>query len=120
MPLDRIDESLLLAAWFRGRCIEDEDVWTSNADQIITLSLFYTGDISAEECARRFSHRSYISKLYGSDGELTEEIAVRDQALVALVRSRPDLLAKRRGLDNSLLPHVSSVRIDDRRCRSGT
>lgn len=94
MPLDHIDESLLLAAWFRGRRTEHDEIWTSNADQIVTLSLFYTGGISADECARRFSRRSYISSLYDSDGALTQEIAVRDQALVELVMSRPNLLER--------------------------
>ena len=45
MPLSLIEKSLLLAAYFRGGNQAD-DVWTSNSDQILTLSLFYTGDIN--------------------------------------------------------------------------
>jgi len=92
MPLDRIDESLLLAAWFRGGDPHDGSLWTSNADQVVTLSLYYTGDISSDDCAHRFSVRSYLLDLYDDHGELTQEIADRDQALVQLLLSRPDLI----------------------------
>ena len=92
MQLDRIHESLLLAAWFRGGDPADGSLWTSNADQVVTLSLFYTGHVSSEDCAHRFSVRSYLLDLYDENGELSEEIAVRDQALVQLLQRRPDLI----------------------------
>lgn len=92
MLLDRIEESLLLAAWFRGGDPTDGTLFVSNADQIVTLSLFYTGDITADECAHRFSVRSYLLDLYDSEGELSAEITVRDRALIQLLKSRPDLI----------------------------
>lgn len=90
MPLDRIDESLLLAAWFRGGRSAHHG-WTSNADQILVLSLFYTGDISFEECAGRFSRHLDVTYSYDRD---PEEFVRRDQQLVVLVASRSDLLEK--------------------------
>ena len=53
MTLSFIEKSLLLAAYYRGGCQTDA-VWSSNSDQIVTVSLFYTGDISSTECVRRF------------------------------------------------------------------
>jgi len=47
MPLTSVEYSLLVGAYFRGG-------WTSNSDQIVTLSLFYTGDVSFAECESVF------------------------------------------------------------------
>src|SRR5205823_61931 len=57
MSLTPIEQSLLLGAYFRGMP-DDESGWSSNSDQIVTLSLFYTGDLSPKECASRFVTRT--------------------------------------------------------------
>ena len=49
MNISDIDKSLLLAAFFRGNTHE-QDRWTSCADQVVTLSLFYADEITAGEC----------------------------------------------------------------------
>lgn len=93
MPLSRIDESLLLAAWFRGRVPTESEVWSANVDQVLALSLFYTGDISCEQCARWFSQGGYVRELYESPFEsLTEVATARDQALIELLKTRPELI----------------------------
>ena len=55
MPLSKTQKSLLVAAYFRGGNPDDGDGWFSNCDQVVTLSLFYTGNMSYEECIERFS-----------------------------------------------------------------
>ncbi|WP_417380816.1 hypothetical protein [Gimesia sp.] len=82
---------LVLAAYFRGGSPEDH-TWTSNTDQILTLSLFYTGHITSEECVSRFARRSCLQKLYTAEGELTEEIESRYQALIRLIHEHPELI----------------------------
>ncbi|MFT5095082.1 MAG: hypothetical protein ACI93T_003929, partial [Porticoccaceae bacterium] len=47
MSLTPVQASLILAAHFRGGSLNDCG-WTSNSDQILTLSLFYTGAITAD------------------------------------------------------------------------
>lgn len=91
MPLLPIEKTLVVAAYFRGMTQEDS-VWISNSDQIVTLSLFYTGDISSEECLNRFSCRSYIGRLYQSDGKLNDAIATRYAILVELLQKYPELI----------------------------
>lgn len=100
MSLTRIDESLVLAAYFRGGS-QDQRGWTSNTDQILTLSLFYTGDISEADCVNRFANRSYIQKLYDEEvgsteehpwGKLTEEIDRRYRILIKLLHEHPELI----------------------------
>lgn len=93
MPLSHIDESLLLAAWFRGRTPGASEGWTANVDQVLALSMFYTGDISREQCALWFLQRSYVQELYEVPFEsLTSEVADRDQVLIELLETRPDLI----------------------------
>lgn len=75
IQLDRIEQSLLVAAYFRGQRDLDE-TWHASANQIVTLSLFYTGDISSDDCVERFATRSYMKRIY-EQGELREEIALR-------------------------------------------
>jgi len=57
--LSPIDQALLIAAYFRGGSQVDEG-WNSNSDQIVTLSLFYTTDLSREECETRFLRKGYV------------------------------------------------------------
>src|SRR4051794_18488976 len=91
MSLTRIEEALLLAAYFRGGS-HDQKQWNSNSDQILTLSLFYTGDISEADCACRFATRSHIQELYDESGELTEEIDGRYKVLINLLQEHPELI----------------------------
>lgn len=91
MALTRVDESLLLAAFFRGGSEEDV-VWTSNTDQILTLSLFYTGEVSFDDCVDRFSVRSYVGGLYNSHGDLNCDIDVRYKELIALLHQHSELI----------------------------
>ena len=91
MNLTSIDKALILAAYFRGGS-QDDNRWTSNSDQILTLSLFYTGDITPEDCVLRFQRRSYVQNLYDSDGILRAEIVSRYRNLINLRSDHPDLI----------------------------
>lgn len=91
MPFSSVEESLLVAAYYRGGSPDDR-IWTSNSDQVVTLSLFYTGDISSEDCIERFSKRGYVSGLYEEDGELNELIETRYRVLIELIRESPELI----------------------------
>ena len=91
MPLSRVEESLLVATYFRGRIPEDHH-WTSSSDQIVTLSLFYTGDITTEECVERFSVKSYMRGLYTPEGDLAGKIRTRYHELIHFVKSRMALI----------------------------
>jgi hypothetical protein len=91
MSLTLVEQSLILAAFFRGNPA-DQGIWSSSCDQVVTLSLFYTGDISETECARRFSTKSYIAALYDDAGELTAEIRSRYEDLITLLRTHPNLI----------------------------
>ncbi len=99
MSLTSVEESLLLAAYFRGRCPGLRG-WTSNTDQILTLSLFYSGEIPFADCVSRFAERR-IRKLYIEDGKLTEEdgdwklteeIETRYKVLINLLHTHPELI----------------------------
>jgi hypothetical protein len=110
MPLSTIDESLLLAAFFRGGSLDDQ-VSVSNSDQVVTLSLFYTGDISFEECAARFSRRSCVGGLYDGECQLMEMIAERYGLLIQLVRDHPDLIEGAGDLRTPADPTFTSCRL---------
>lgn len=110
MPLSRADESLVVAAYYRGRIPSDRD-WFSNSDQIVTLSLFYTGEISSEECVRRFSERSYVGGLYHEDGELTELVETRYRELIKLLRESPELIEGAGNLETPADPTFTSCRL---------
>jgi hypothetical protein len=89
--MTRVEQSLLLAAFFRGN-LPGQPVWTSSCDQVVTLSLFYTEDISGEECQSRFATRSYVSSLYDDTGELAPEIRSRYEGLIRLLKGYPNLI----------------------------
>lgn len=91
MPLTRIEESLLAAAYFRGKD-PSQQVWSSNSDQVLTLSLFYTDDISYDDCAARFANRPYLGCVYDHDGQLNKQIRHRYKALIALIQQHPELI----------------------------
>lgn len=90
--LSSVEESLVLAAYFRGRT-PAEFGWVSNCDQVVTLSLFYTGTISADDCAARFNVKSHVAELYDDEGELVDDIRSRYTILIDLIRGRPDLIS---------------------------
>lgn len=113
MPLTTIEKSLLVAAYFRGGIQQDDGVWTSNCDQVITLSLFYTGDISAEECGRRFSVKSYVKALYDHAGELSPTVETRYQALIALMDKNPELIEGGGNFKTPAHPTYTSCRLTD-------
>lgn len=108
--LTSVEESLLVAAYFRGRT-PAEFGWVSNCDQVITLSLFYTGEISADECAVRFSNKSYVGKLYDDDGELMDDIRTRYEVLIDLIRQRPDLILGGGNFETPADPTYTSCRL---------
>lgn len=90
--LTTIEQSLILATYFRGNH-PDQNVWTSSCDKVVTLSLYYTGDISSEECVRRFAKRQLQTSLYvDNTGELRTEVRERYHALIQLMESQPDLI----------------------------
>jgi hypothetical protein len=91
MELTPIEQSLLLATYFRCGSREQRG-WTANTSQILTLSLFYTGEICRNDCIARFSNRPYLSRVYDAAGEVAPEIEARYNALLDLLRKRPDLL----------------------------
>lgn len=91
IPISAIDKSLLLAAFFRGNATNQE-LWTSCSDQVVTLSLFYTGEINFNECESRFSNRGCVGGLYQEFGELQPLIRTRYQLLVDLIRNKPQYI----------------------------
>jgi hypothetical protein len=91
MHLSSVDQSLLLAAFFRGNT-RDQDGWTSSCDQVITLSLFYTGELSADECRARFENPGYVGGLYIRNFGLRPQIQLRYHALIDLLKRHPELI----------------------------
>ena len=112
MNLSDIENSLLLAAFFRGNTRE-QDRWTSCSDQVVTLSLFYTGDISADECESRFSDRSYVGGLYDNNGDLQPEIEFRYNKLIELIRQYPVLIEGGGDFDTPAYPTYTACRLTD-------
>ncbi|MBW3539061.1 MAG: hypothetical protein KY476_02210 [Planctomycetes bacterium] len=120
MSLTRIEESLVLAAYFRGGS-QDDRAWTSNTDQILTLSLFYTGDISKADCVSRFANRPYIRDLYKNTewteehawGELTEDIEGRYRALINLLQEHPELIEGGGNFKTPAHPTFTACRLTD-------
>ena len=112
MNLSTIDKSLLLAAYFRGNTC-DQDLGTSCSDQVVTLSLFYTCDITAQDCQNRFSNRGYVGALYDDDEELNPEIAMRYQQLIDLLRKQPNLIEGSGDFKTPAHPTYTACRLTD-------
>lgn len=112
MLLSRIEESFLVATYFRGRIPEDQ-IWRSSSDQIVTLSLFYTGDITAEDCVDRFSVKSFMRGLYTPDGELEGNIQTRYRDLIRLVKTRKNLIVGGGDLDQPADPTYTACGLTD-------
>lgn len=113
MPLTRIEESLVLAAYRRGGSQKHrkDHGQTPGTDEILTLSLFYSDDTTPTDCVERFAYRSYVQKLYQKatdpndappfGGKLTDEINGRYSVLINLLRTHPELIE---GIGNFDLP----------------
>jgi hypothetical protein len=112
MALSSVQNALLLAAYYRGGRHRDGR-WISNCDQVVTLSLFYTNDISVAECASRFSQRSCVGNLYNAEGELTEPIKTRYRALIDLIRESADLIEGGGDLETPEDPTFTACRLTD-------
>ena len=110
MNLSLVDRSLLLAAYFRGNTL-DQASWTSCSDQVLALSLYYTGDISPEDCISRLSNRGYVSGLYDEAGELCQQISSRYQNLVDLLERQPLLLEGGGDFDTPAYPTFTACRL---------
>ena len=90
IDLNRVDRSLLLAAFFRGNA-RTQSYWTSSCDQVVALSVFYTGDLTYKGCQQRFES-GYVGPLYDLDGELLPDVKRRYYQLIDLLGHRPDLI----------------------------
>lgn len=119
MPLSTIEESLILAAYFRGGS-QDDLVWSANGDQILTLSLFYTGDITEADCVLRFSRKSYVQKLYdesrSSSDELylTQEIEHRYEVLIKLLQDHLEFIEGGGDYKTPALPTFMGCRLTEK------
>lgn len=116
MTLTRIDDALLVAAYFRGND-PSAQVWSSNSDQVLTLSPFYTGDISYNDCASRFEHRRYLRCVYGDDGQLNARIEQRYKMLIDLIQHHPDLIESSGDLNTPADPTYTACGLTDAGCR---
>ncbi len=105
-----VDRSLLLATYFRGNTL-DQDRWTSCSDQVLTLSLFYTSDVSHEDCISRFSNRGYVSRLCDDEGRLCQQISSRYQNLIDLLDRQPLLLEGGGDFDTPAYPTFKACRL---------
>ena len=116
MTLTRIEDAILLAAYFRGKD-SSQQVWSSNSDQVLTLSLFYTRDISYDDCATRFEHRPYLQCVYDGDGQLNEQIEHRYKVLIDLIQQRPDLVEGGGDLKTPADPTYTACGLTDAGCQ---
>lgn len=107
MSLTNVDESLLVAAYFRGGT--EDTGWTSNSDQIVALSLFYTGDITFEDCQNRFSMGCI--KNYDKLTNLWPEVRERYRSLLDLASRHPDLIEAAGDLVTPADPTYTSCRL---------
>lgn len=110
-PLSHSEDSLLLATFYR--VFPPQKEWTSCSDQIVTLSLFFTGDISSEDCASRFATPAYLRGLYDENDDLCAEIRERYLELVQLVRTRADLIEGGGNFDPRVEPTYTACRLTD-------
>ena len=92
-------------------------MWSSNSDQVLTLSLFYTGDISHDDCASRFANRPYLRRVYDDNGQLNEEITHRYKALIALIQQHPDLIEGGGNLKAPADPTYTACGLTDAGCQ---
>jgi hypothetical protein len=92
-------------------------VWASNSDQILTLSLFHSGDICRDDCIFRFANRGYVGCLYDRNGNLNEDIASRYQVLIDLLRAHASLMKGGGDMQTPADPTFTACRLTDAGCR---
>lgn len=111
--LTLVEESLLLAAFYRGNLLDDS-FNRACCDQVITLSLFYTGDISNQDCIERFKKRSYVM-LFWKDGNenngLETTLSGRYSKLIELIDQHPDLIEGFGNLHSPANPCYTACRL---------
>ena len=112
MSFTLVEKSILLAAYYRGN-LQDDCVWTSNSDQILTLSLFFSGDITSTDCVTRFATHSHVQSLYGEDGKLTKEIETRYEVLINLLKTHEELIEGGGDFDLPADPTYTACRLTD-------
>jgi hypothetical protein len=110
-----VDHALLAAAYFRG-LLTTETIGGSCSDQVVTLSLFYTGDLSADECAARFATRSYLAGAYVGRGKLDPRIEARYRELIRLIHDHPELITGCGDLERPADPTYTGCRLTDAGC----
>jgi len=104
-----------VAAYFRGGS-PSEQVWSSTSDQVLTLSLYFTQDISHDDCSSRFANRPYLGRVYVKNGELNKQIETRYQVLIDLIQKRPDLIEGGGDLRRPADPTYTACRLTEEGC----
>lgn len=107
MALSKVEESFLVAAYFRG--VTENTGWTSNSDQIVALSLYYTGNITFQDCEDRFSLGCV--KNYDKNVELFPEVRDRYRALLDFVERYPEYIDAAGDLVTPADPTYTSCRL---------
>lgn len=110
MNVTKVEQSIILAAYFRGHTVGQKP-WTSNSDQVVTLSLFYTDDITFDECESRFSNRGHVGGLYDDEGELHSLVAERYRTLVELIKTNLSLIEGGGDVDTPADPTYTACRL---------
>lgn len=113
MNLSFTEQSLLVAAYFRGNTLEEKR-WFACSDQIITLSLFYTNDITAADCQSRFLNRGYVGRLYDDASEgLHPQIKTRYKHLIQLLHAHPRFIKGSGNFDLPTDPTYTACRLTE-------
>lgn len=86
-------------------------------DQVLTLPLFYTGEISHDDCASSFEVRSYLRCLYSDDGRLNKQIKHRYRILIDLIRRHPELIEGAGNLKGPSDPTYTACGLTDVGCQ---
>jgi len=107
--------SLLAAAYYRG-LLPTETIGSSCSDQVVTLSLFYTGDLSADDCAARFANRPHLVGVYVGHGKLDPLIKARYGELIRLIRDFPRLIEGCGDLNRPADPTYTGCRLTEPGC----
>jgi hypothetical protein len=116
-----VDHALLAAAYFRG-LLTTETIGGSCSDQVVTLSLFYTGDLSADDCAARFERRSYVAGMYvngpkrAAGPKLDPRIEARYRELIRLIHDHPGLIEGCGDLRRPADPTYTGCRLTEDGC----
>jgi hypothetical protein len=110
MGFTRAQESLLLAAFHRGNSADCQR-WSSCNDQVVTLSLFFTGDISAADCENRFAVPGCVGSLYDAQGLLLPDISDRYADLITLIHMHPTVIQGAGDFESHADPTFTACRL---------